>query len=121
MRLIEQAVQDYFERKDEKLLNIASFIALSLDEIENSVQQTSAAWEKKGYWVKADHFYQEWSWVGEAKRRLINAVRQSDLSEIDCVLRELARHVRLSKEGVKAKRGIDYSDALKRFSDAFGF
>ena len=39
-------------------------------EIERTIAQTTAPWEKREYWVKADQFRSEWKWVGEIKTKL---------------------------------------------------
>ena len=42
--------------------DLAAFIAISLQKINDTVETSVAAWEKKGYWVKADRFRMEWEW-----------------------------------------------------------
>jgi len=54
-----------------ELNDVIAFITLSLMEIEKTILQTTAPWEKREYWVKADQFRSEWSWVGEIKAMLI--------------------------------------------------
>lgn len=54
----------------------AAFIALALLEIFETVDASVQAWEKKGYWVKADRFRMEWDWTqrqGEAMRKAVLA------------------------------------------------
>ena len=52
---------------------LIAFIVLSLMEIERTIAQTTAPWEKREYWVKADQFRSEWKWVGEIKTKLIQS------------------------------------------------
>ena len=54
-----------------ELNDAIAFIVLSLMEIEKTIAQTTAPWEKREYWVKADQFRSEWKWVGEIKASLI--------------------------------------------------
>jgi len=56
-----------------ELNDAVAFIVLSLMEIERTIAQTTAPWEKREYWVKADQFRSEWHWVGEMKTRLIQS------------------------------------------------
>ena len=53
-----------------ELNDAIAFIVLSLMEIEKTIAQTTAPWEKREYWVKADQFRSEWKWVGEIKTSL---------------------------------------------------
>jgi len=48
---------------DDKSKDLAAFIALALLQINDTVEASVAAWEKKGYWVKADRYRMEWSWA----------------------------------------------------------
>ncbi len=57
--------------------DLAAFIALALTEINETVETSVAAWEKRGYWVKADRFRLDWEWSG----RLGTALRQAVLAE----------------------------------------
>jgi hypothetical protein len=62
---------------DEKTKDLAAFIALALQEIALTIDLSVAAWEKRGYWVKADRFRMDWIWT----ERLGAAMRQAVLSE----------------------------------------
>lgn len=42
-----------------------AFACLAMREIERSTEQTAQAWEKRGYWLKADQLRREWEWVAQ--------------------------------------------------------
>ncbi|MGA9531981.1 MAG: hypothetical protein WBR18_04630 [Anaerolineales bacterium] len=54
--------------------DLLAYVGLALKEIVESVGQSAEAWEKRGYWVKADRFREEWRWaedvLGAASRAL---------------------------------------------------
>lgn len=54
--------------------DIVAFISMSLDTIFKTIEPSVSAWEKRGYWVKADKFRLEWEWSekysGEIKEAL---------------------------------------------------
>ena len=50
--------------------DLAAFIAISLEKIFETVETSVVAWEKKGYWVKADRFRLEWEWSKNHERAL---------------------------------------------------
>jgi hypothetical protein len=56
-----------------------AFLALCLAEVQRSLEETIEAWEKRGYWVKADRFRAEWHWVEEALTRVTPALRSGEL------------------------------------------
>ncbi len=49
---------------------MGAFIFAHLKAISNSVDQTALAWEKRDYWVKADTFRRQWSWVEKPLQNL---------------------------------------------------
>lgn len=56
-----------------ELNDLIAFTILSLTEIEKTIALTTAPWEKREYWVKADQFRNEWNWVFEIKTKLIQS------------------------------------------------
>lgn len=57
--------------------DLAAYIALALLQINDTVETSLVAWEKRGYWVKADRFRLDWEWSG----RLGQAMRQAVVAE----------------------------------------
>ncbi|RCK76042.1 MAG: hypothetical protein ANABAC_0193 [Anaerolineae bacterium] len=121
LKLIGKAISESeYVNNNESYIELASFIALSLDEIENSIRETTAAWEKRDYWVKADQFRAEWSWVGQAKDQLVRAIKQKDLQKIGEVFEALRKNRKILEGMVKVRKGVDYSGSYSRFRNRFG-
>ena len=55
-----------------------AFIALALQEIGGAIDISVDAWEKRGYWVKADRFRMEWAWLGQLGKTMEEAVLSDD-------------------------------------------
>jgi hypothetical protein len=70
--LMKQTKPD-LESKD-----LAAFIGLTLLDIFYSVDQSVIAWEKRGYWLKADRFRMEWEWTNRVGKELCDAVKNED-------------------------------------------
>lgn len=62
--------------------DLAAYIALALLEINKTVESSVAAWEKKGYWVKADRFRMEWMWTDSLGKQMREAVLKDDWATI---------------------------------------
>ncbi len=58
--------------------DLAAFIALALKNISEGIDISVAAWEKRGYWVKADRFRMEWIWTGQYSDKLKTAILADD-------------------------------------------
>ena len=52
-------------RPDQITKDLAAFIAIGLQDIYLTVDVSVEAWEKRGYWVKADRFRLDWEWTKE--------------------------------------------------------
>lgn len=63
---------------DDLSRDLAAFIALALLEIHKTVDLSVLAWEKRGYWVKADRFRMEWEWTATSGEKMRNAVVADD-------------------------------------------
>ena len=68
--------------------DLVSFIILSLTLISKSIDLTVEAWEKRGYWVKADHFRMEWVWTEKYGENLLATLLASDW---DGIVRNIAQ------------------------------
>jgi hypothetical protein len=58
--------------------DLAAFIAMALVIINETIDASVAAWEKRGYWVKADRFRMEWAWAGQAAEKMQSALLSED-------------------------------------------
>lgn len=74
----------------ENRLDLAAFISLSLSAIADTVEESVAAWEKRGYWVKADRFRMEWTWTGKAAQDLKEALFAGDWDKIEQLAGKIA-------------------------------
>ncbi len=63
---------------DDTSRELAAFIALALGDINATIEASVAAWEKRGYWVKADRFRLEWEWTGVMAGKMRKAVLEDD-------------------------------------------
>ncbi len=64
-------------RPDDNTRDLAAYISMALEAVANTIDASVEAWEKRGYWVKADHFRMEWAWAS----RLAGNMRLAVLSE----------------------------------------
>jgi hypothetical protein len=62
--------------------DLSAYIALALQEIAETVDITTSAWEKRGYWIKADRFRMEWEWSGLFGQKMKKAVLDEDWATV---------------------------------------
>lgn len=75
--------------------DLAAFLVLALDRIGATVEESVVAWEKRGYWVKADRFRMDWAWATQAAGKLRVALLADDWGAAATVAAQIA--IRLQK------------------------
>ncbi len=93
--------------------DLAAFIALSAQEISRTVDMSVQAWEKRGYWVKADRFRLEWEWADFLGKSMEQAVKQEDWSQIAMISVKIAQKLNKVKVPVKNRIGTPWVGARK--------
>ena len=79
---------------DDLTRDLAAFIALALDEIFKTIDVSVSAWEKRGYWVKADRFRMEWIWSESLSRNMRQAVLNEDWPAVALTSAQVAEKLR---------------------------
>lgn len=94
--------------------DMAAYIVLALREIHNTIDVSVTAWEKRGYWVKADRFRMDWEWSQSLSNKLRVAIIKEDWGEVAMLLAQVAQ--RLGKEQIPARHrlGTPWVGAWKR-------
>lgn len=62
--------------------DLAAFVSLALFQIYQTVEQSVAAWEKRGYWLKADRFRLDWEWSTLLGEKMRVAILNDDWSTV---------------------------------------
>jgi hypothetical protein len=91
---------------DQESLDLAALIVFSLRRLEQGVDQTATAWEKRNYYLKADRFRLEWEWLDDTAYSLETALLLGNHDRVPEILASLfprfaditvARYTRSSK------------------------
>jgi len=80
--------------------DLAAFIAVALAQISSGIDISVTAWEKRGYWVKADRFRMEWLWAVLYADKMKAAVLSDDWSSVAITMTQVAQ--KLAKVDVPA-------------------
>ncbi len=62
--------------------DLAAFIVLALAAISETIDVSVAAWEKRGYWVKADKFRMDWVWAGQCAAKMRRGLLAEDWNAV---------------------------------------
>jgi hypothetical protein len=75
----------------EEAKDLAAFMAIALKSISEGIDVSVAAWEKRGYWVKADRFRMEWLWTGQVADKMKSAILSDDWGTIAMLMPQIAQ------------------------------
>jgi hypothetical protein len=100
VRSIVLAMRELARQTDanDETRDLAAYISMALDAISSSIDPTVSAWEKRGYWLKADRFRLEWDWTGRLSGELGEALIADDWTRVAGILGRVAdkfQHVKL--------------------------
>jgi hypothetical protein len=74
---------------DAEAKDLSALIVLALREIDTGVERSAAVWDKKHYYIKADHLRDDWAWCGRLADRMTNLICGGDWARLPVVLAEL--------------------------------
>ncbi len=75
---------------DAETKDMLAFIVFGLRNMDQSIDQSATAWEKRDYYVKADQFRREWLWLPDTASRLEEILRSDDWATAPIELAGLA-------------------------------
>ncbi len=99
---------------DEHSRDLAAYIALALLEIFNTIEASVGAWEKKGYWVKADRFRMDWAWTEKMGNDLRDAVLRDDWATIALTVSKLGGKLNNVDVPVRNRLGTPWEGAFRQ-------
>lgn len=115
-RTVLLAVRELMKQADinASTRDLAAYIAEALQEIFDGIDVSVSAWEKRGYWVKADRFRMEWMWAGQFAERLRQALHQDDWAVVAQITAQTAARLASVKVPVRHQLGEPWNGAWKR-------
>lgn len=103
-------------RPDETTRDLVAFIIITLEQIDHTVEETVIAWEKRGYWIKADRFRLEWNWTIKISQDLHQALLIEDWEKIGSTSMELASRLNSVKLPKRNSLGTPWVGAWDRLN-----
>lgn len=100
--------------------DLVAYITLALAEISANIDASVAAWEKRGYWVKADRFRMEWAWSAKASADLKKALLEGEWGAIALIIANTAQkfsNVKVSDKNRLGNPWVGAWDKMQRSED----
>jgi hypothetical protein len=102
---------------DEKSRDLAAFIGLALISIYDTVDTSVQAWEKRGYWVKADRFRMDWEWTKPIGENICSTVLADDWSNLAMLAVKVGQKLMNVEVSAHHRLGTPWVGAWKRLKD----
>jgi hypothetical protein len=80
-------------KPDDTTRDLAAFISLALDAVASTIDSSVVAWEKRGYWVKADRFRMDWAWSSRLAGDMRLAVLTDDWQKVAQTVAQVAERL----------------------------
>lgn len=111
-------IREFMRQKgpDENTNDMVAFIILALEEISAGIDKSVAAWEKRGYWVKADKYRMEWAWAEPQAKLLRQSFAARNWPSIAGHLVKIMAHFSEIKVSNKHRMGQPWVGAFKEFN-----
>jgi hypothetical protein len=116
MRTAAEVIRRLSEKKelDEDAKDMAAVLVFCFREIEEGIDTSVTAWEKRDYWVKAEQFRERWAWAGPAANELEKIVCGNTWESLPVVLIKVLPHLEEIKISKYTRNPSVWRGAYKR-------
>ena len=98
----------------------AKNISLALKTIYEGIDLSVQAWEKRGYWVKADRFRMDWMWTGQYADKIKVAIFTDDWGTIAMAMPQIAQKLSKIEISENHRLGKPWVGAFKQLTGMGG-
>src|SRR5258708_36807641 len=77
---------------DDEAKDMVASLVYCFREIEDGIEESMVAWEKRNYWNKVEQFRTQWTWVGLAAANLERMIRADSWEQLPAQLVSLFGH-----------------------------
>ena len=105
---------------DSSTFDLAAYISLALHAIFKTVDQSVTAWEKRGYWLKADRFRLQWEWAEVDSLEMKNALLTEDWAIVALVSARVAEKLSEVEVSKRHRLGTPWVGAWDRLKEVDG-
>ena len=94
--------------------DLAAFISIALQAVDETIDVSVTAWEKRGYWLKADRFRLEWDWAKLLSEKMQLALLAEDWPQIAALAVRIAEKLQNVKVPQKHRLGTPWAGAWEK-------
>lgn len=98
--------------------DLAAFIALALSAINETIDGSVSAWEKRGYWIKADRFRMEWMWSENLGKKMEQALLAEDWASVAATAVQIGEKLNSVKLPQRHHLGTPWTGAYEKLKES---
>jgi hypothetical protein len=102
---------------DDEAKDMAALLVFCLRNIDDGIEASAIAWERRDYWVKAEQLRQRWVWAGNASARLENVIRNETWDTLPSIMVNLFEHFADIKITKFTRDAAEWNGACQRLVD----
>jgi len=103
---------------DKETQDLAAFIALALSAVSETIDTSVSAWEKRGYWIKADRFRMDWAWSEKYGRDMKQAVLEDDWGKVALTAAQVTEKLKDVKVPQRHRLGTPWVGAWDKLQES---
>ena len=121
-RAIVLALRELMQKTDtdDQTRDLAAFIVLALASIYKSIDVSVAAWEKRGYWIKADRYRMEWIWTEKLGSTMREALMDENWGIVAMTSAQVMQKLQNIKVPQRHKLGTPWDGAWEQLTSKQG-
>ncbi len=122
MRMIAEIMRRLAEKQgvDEGVKDMLAETVYCLREIGATVEESSEAWDKRGYWKKAADFETKWEWTSAIGPEIEGLIRAEDWERIPDLLVRLFPYFSGIEINKMTRKESDWAGSYRRLMDESG-
>jgi len=74
---------------DNEVKDMLAMLVYCFREIDEGIDQSAQAWEKRDYWVKAEEFRQRWGWPGDTADQIQAMIYHEEWNKLPAIMVKL--------------------------------
>jgi hypothetical protein len=119
IRAVVLALRELMQQTDtdDRTRDLAAFIAFALDSIHQTIDTSVSAWEKRGYWIKADRFRMDWAWTEKYSQEIRSAVLVDDWPRVALAAGQVAEKLKDVKVPKRNRIGTPWDGSWERLKE----
>lgn len=102
---------------DNEAKDMAAHLVFCLRGVEDGIEASAMAWEKRDYWLKADQLRQRWAWAGNAAASLEAIIRHETWESLPGIMAGLFNHFADIKITKFTRDSSEWYGAYQRLED----